>query len=126
MKLNFQIFLNSYNDPCQTSTPQLSNFKWNREINGIPFTTENSQMIQIPPSGTVALLSGDTKKFLYIDTDQSISVIYNGGTAVVVNPFQVNGKLQPGVFFISGAVASLSITNPSSTAPANVFFATMG
>lgn len=126
MKLNFQVFLNSYNDSCQTSTPQLSNFKWNREINGIPFTAENSQMVQIPTSGSVTLLTGDSKKFLYIDTDQSISVIYNRGTAVVVNPFQINGKLQPGVFFISGAVGSLTITNPSSTVAANVFFASMG
>lgn len=125
MKLNFSVFLNSYNDSCQTSTPLQNNFKWTREINGIPFTSENSQMRQIAPSATVTLFTGDTKSFLYVDTDATISVIYNGGTAVVVSPFQVNGKLQPGQFMISGAVASLTVAN-SGTVAANVFFAAMG
>lgn len=125
MKLNLQVFLNSYNDSCQTSTPMLSNFKWNREVNGVPFTAENSQMLVVPPSGTVNLLTSDTKTFLYVDTDQSVSVIYNGGGPITVAPFQINGKLQPGVFMITGAVVSLSITNPGTVA-ANVFFAAMG
>jgi hypothetical protein len=125
MKLNFSVFLNSYNDSCQTSTPQLNNFRWERDIYGIPFTQENSQMLVVQPNATVTLLASDNKSFIYIDTDQSLSMIYNGGSAIVVNPFNVNGKLQPGVFFLSGTVNSVSITNTSAVA-ANVFFACMG
>lgn len=124
-KLNFQVFLNGYNDSSQTSTPMLSNFKWNREINGIPYTTENSQMVHLAPGATANIIVSDTKSFLYLDSDQQITVIYNGGSAITLSPFQISGKLQPGCFLISGPVTSVTITNPGSVA-ASVFFATMG
>lgn len=197
MKTNLQFFLNSYSDSCTTTAPSLNNFKWLREINGIPFNTENSQQIQVPVSGTTSNLlplsflelkatttgntnstvnltiSGSTTgivpgllivgsgipanttvvsiagtavvmsnaatatasgvaltfylpaSFIYIESDQKVSVIYNGGTAMVLNPFQINGLTQPAVFFIAGAATSLTVTNLS-TSVANVFFASMG
>jgi hypothetical protein len=197
MKTNLQFFLNSYNDLSPTTTPSQNNFKWLREINGIPFNVENSQQIQVPTlvttanllplsflelsassvgniNGTTALtLTGATAgivpgllivgagipanttvvsiagtavvmsnpattttvgvsltfylpaSFIYMESDQQVSVIYNGGTAMVLNPFQVNGLIQPAVFFIAGAITSITVTNPG-TATANVFFASMG
>lgn len=124
-KLNLKVFMNGYNDLSQTSTPMLSNFKWNREINGIPYTSENSQMIRLAPGATANIVVSDSKSFLYVDTDQAISLIYNNGSAIAVKPFQVNGSLQPGCFLISGTVSSVSVTNPGTVA-ANIFFATMG
>ena len=197
MKTNLQFFLNSYNDLSPTTTPSLNNFKWLREINGIPFNVENSQQIQVPTlvttanllplsfleleassvgniNGTTALtLTGAVTgivpgllivgagipanttvvsitgtavvmsnaattttvgvsltfylpaSFIYMESDQQVSVIYNGGTPMILNPFQVNGLTQPAVFFMAGAATSLAITNLS-TATANVFFASMG
>src|SRR5665213_493059 len=52
MKTNLQFFLNSYNDLVPTTTPSRNNFKWLREINGIPFNTENDQQIQVLSSIT--------------------------------------------------------------------------
>ena len=63
--------------------------------------------------------------FVYLETDQQASVIYNGGSPIVLNPFQVNGVTQPAVFFIAGAATSLVANNLSSTT-ANIFFASMG
>jgi hypothetical protein len=197
MKTNLNFFFNIYNDLSPTTTPSQNNFKWLREINGIPFNTENSQQIQVPTSattsnllplsfleleastlgninGTTSLtLTGPTTgivpglliigagipanttvvsitgtavvmsnaastttvgvsltfyfpaSFVYMESDQIVSVIYNGGTAVVLNPFQVNGLTQPAVFFIAGAATSLTVTNLSASI-ANVFFASMG
>jgi hypothetical protein len=197
MKVNFLFFLNAYNDLLTNTTPALSNFKWSREINGVPFNFENSQQIQIPiattttniiPSSfltlaantvgninstttltltgattgvipgllvvgtgipantTVVTIVGSTvtlsnaattttvglsvsfyvpASFIYLESDQKVSVIYNGGTAMVLQPFQVNGSIQPAVFFMSGPVTSLTITN-SGTLTANTFFALMG
>lgn len=197
MKTNLQFFLNSYADFLPTTTPSQNNFKWLREINGIPFNTENSQQIQVPVSATTSnllplsflelkattvgntnstttlTLTGATTgvvpgllivgagipanttvvtivgsvitmsnaatttsvgvavtfylpaSFIYLESDQQVSVIYNGGTAMVLNPFQVNGLTQPSVFFMAGAATSLTVTNLS-TATANVFFASMG
>ena len=197
MKTNLQFFLNSYNDLSPTTTPSLNNFKWLREINGIPFNVENSQQIQVPTlvttanllplsfleleassvgniNGTTALtLTGAVTgivpglliagagipanttvvsivgtavvmsnpaatttigvslsfylpaSFIYMESDQQVSVIYNGGTPMILNPFQINGLTQPAVFFMAGAATSLAITNLSA-ATANVFFASMG
>src|ERR1700677_653450 len=53
-KSNFLFFLNAYNDLVPTAAPQLNNFKWSREINGIPFNSQNDQQIQILPGVTSA------------------------------------------------------------------------
>jgi hypothetical protein len=195
-KLNLNFFLNSYNDLCQTSTPLLNQFKWNREINGVPFTYENNQQIQVLPSITTAnivpypfstptnsgsavlnatttlTISGSTTGiakgqivvgtfipvnttvisitgstvvmsnaatssatetvsfyspagFIYFESDQPVSVIYNNGSTMAVNPFQINGNLQPGVLFLAGPCYSFTVTN-SGTNTANLFFASMG
>jgi hypothetical protein len=267
MKSNLQFFLCSYSDLVPTTAPSQNNFKWLREINGIPFNTENDQQIQILPSastpnivpypfstptnsgtnsinstvnmtvigstsgiavgnlivgggipvgttvqsigtsqftfttssanatagavysnngqnftvsstivagttlvttgpgvptssGTLTLVSGTgdatitfsafaeatllvmtqaatttgssgisfyaPASFVYFETDQQVSVIYNNGTAMVLNPFQVNGMTQPAVFFMAGPCYSFSVTNMSSTTTANIFFASMG
>jgi len=266
MKTNLQFFLNTYSDLYPTTTPSRNNFKWLREINGIPFTVENDQQIQVLPSattpnivpypfstatntgtnsvnatdvmtvigttdgiapgnlivgslipagttvvslaltqytftvssanatagavysnnginftvastvvagttlnctgtgdptssGTLTLVSGTgdatitfsavteataltmsraatstgtitidfyaPAAFIYMESDQQVSVIYNNGLPMVLNPFQVNGLTQPAVFFMAAPIYSLTVTNLSSTT-ANVFFASMG
>ena len=263
-KTNFLFFLNAYNDLCQTSAPALNQFKWSREINGVPYTLQNSQQIQVPVStttsnilpytfstvlasptvtitsgsnalaspssttnisidqliigsgiplgtvvsavggpytftvssanatigavysnnsqtfivtstivagttltasgavaplnsGTLTLVSGtgdatitfssvlstvtmsknatssatetlsfyEPASFIYLEADQQVSVIYNGGSPIVLNPFEINGATFPAVFFINGPAYSLTVTNLSTTL-ANVFFASMG
>jgi hypothetical protein len=196
MKTNLQFFLNSYNDLCPTSAPSQNNFRWLREINGIPYSLENSQQIQVSSSATtpnlipypfstavlnttattnstttltitgsttgiaagqlivggsipvgtiVDSITGSTvtmsqaatgtgspavsfynpASFVYMESDQQISMIYNNGSPVVLNPFEINGMTMPGVFFLNGPVYSLTVTNVTSTT-ANVFFALMG
>lgn len=124
-KCNFQFFLNGYNDLCQTSTPYLNNFKWMREINGVPYTVQNSQQLEVAPSTTSSNLIPVASSFVYLESDQTVSVIYNGGTAMVLTPFQINGLTQPAVFFMAGPATSLTVTN-SGTAAANVIVILMG
>lgn len=265
-KSNFLFFLNSYNDLCQTSTPALNQFRWSREINGVPYTLSNSQEIQVLPSttsgnilpynfstptttitattdsttslvttsfptniaegqlivgdgipagttvdsvgstqytfttssanatmgavysnngqtfavtstivagttllangsgnptasGTLTLVSGtgdatitfsaftesttiimsqaatssgspsvsfyNPASFIYLESDQAVSMIYNNGSPMALNPFQINGITVPGVFFMNGPVYSVTITNPGAVT-ANVYFASMG
>ncbi len=263
-KTNFLFFLNSYNDLCQTTTPALNQFKWSRQIDGVPYTLSNSQEIQVLPNTTTSnilpysfstpeastatitnstntigitgpitgiapgqlivgagipvsafvnsfvnttvftvtsanatagatytnngqtftvsstitagttltttgtgapLTSGTLTKtsgtgdatitfsafvgpsitmsqpatssgtptltfyqpatFIYMESDQAVTMIYNGGSAMALNPFQINGIIVPGVFFMNGPVYSVTITN-SGTKTANVYFASMG
>ena len=267
MKTNFLFFLKSYADQYPTSVPYLSNFRWSREINGVPYTFENSQQIQVLPSittsnllpynfstptnsgdytvnetnllvvngspagiapnqlivggaipvgtyvlslaptqytftvssanatigavysnngqnftvtstivagttlvctgstsvplssGTLSLVSGTgdstitfsawtastnitmsqtatssgtvgisfytPASFLYMESDQEISMIYNNGSPMALNPFEINGITIPGVFFMNGPCYSLTVTNPGITT-ANIFLACMG
>ena len=124
-KANFLFFLQGYSDSSQTTTPALSNFKWSREINGIPFNNENSQQIQIPASTTTSNLIISPSSFIYLESDVQVSVIYNGGTAMVMTPFMVNGLTQPAVFFLAGPATSVTIHNAGASV-ANIFFASMG
>lgn len=264
---NFLFFLNGYDDLVSTTTPALNNFKWTREINGVPYVLENSQQIQVPASsvtpniipypfssptnsgsyvlngttnisttgsaanvvignlvvgsgipvgttvvsvaptqyvftvsaanatvgavysnngqnftvgstivsgttlsctgsvsqpqssGVLALVSGTgdatitfsaftqstamviseaatssgssalnfyaPASFIYLEADQQVSVIYNSGSPMAINPFEINGILVPGVFFVNGPLFSLTVTNPGPVV-ANIFLACMG
>jgi hypothetical protein len=62
--------------------------------------------------------------FMYMESDQQVSVIYNNGSPMAVNPFEINGITTPGVFFMNGPTCSLTITNPGSVA-ANITLITM-
>lgn len=124
--LNFLISLNTYSDTTATNAPTLNNFKWARQVSGVPLTAENSEGLSLAASASATLLTNDTKSFLYLESDQTLSVVLNGGAAITLNPFIVNGLVQPGVFCFSGTIASLVVTNTSSTVAANVFFAALG
>lgn len=63
--------------------------------------------------------------FVYLESDQIVSVIYNGGSPMTLTPFQINGITKPAVFFMAGPSTSLTVTN-SSAVTANIFFASMG
>jgi hypothetical protein len=195
-KCNFLFFLNAYSDLCQTSAPALNQFKWSREINGVPYALENSQQIQVLPvttssnilpvsfatpvlttatstNGTTALtITGSNTgiaanqlivgtgipvgtfvnsvtgsavvmsqaatttatptvsfynpaSFIYMESDLAVSVIYNNGSPMAIEPFEINGSTIPGVFFMNGPCYSITVTNPGTTV-ANIFFASMG
>src|ERR1035437_11058982 len=107
-KCNFLFFINAYNDLQQTTAPALNNFKWSREINGVPYTIEKSQQLQVPITTTSANLVTSAASFIYLESDVQVSVIYNGGTAMVLTPFQIDGRTQPAVFFMAGPATSLT------------------
>ena len=197
MKTNFLFYFNAYSDFLTTTTPSLNNFKWSREINGVPYNLENSQQIQVPasstspnivpypfsnapanPTGTIAtgvntitalsstagivigqlIIGGGipvgtivesivgsvvtmsanatssgtaafsfyaAASFMYMESDQQVSVIYNNGSPMALNPFEINGIVVPGAFFLNGPVYSITVTNSGATA-ANIYLALMG
>ena len=56
--LNFLVFLNSYSDPNSSNDPSLNNFKWDREINGLPVSNPLSQAFTLAPGETKILFNG--------------------------------------------------------------------
>lgn len=90
--------------------------------------TESTAIVMSQPatgSGTVSLSFYEPAAFIYMESDQQVSVIYNNGSPVALNPFQINGLTIPGVFFISGPAYALTVTNPGAVT-ANIFLASMG
>lgn len=57
-KLNFLVFLNSYSDPSSSNNPSLSNFKWDREINGLAVSNPQSLAFSLAPGESRVLFNG--------------------------------------------------------------------
>lgn len=56
--LNLLVFLNSYSDPNSSNNPSLSNFKWDREINGLSVENPQSLAFSLAPGETRVLFNG--------------------------------------------------------------------
>lgn len=120
--VNFSVFLNSYSDPRASNNPNLSNFKWMREINGINTTAATSMSAQIAASQSKTFFTNDPKQMIYIEADQPCDITINGVLAPSLVPVTINGVTLPGVFLINSIVNTLQVTN-NGTAIANVFVA---
>lgn len=66
----------------------------------------------------------DAKQFIYMEADQSCSMVINGSPAGDIQPFVINNSTSPGVFMRTSVMYSMSVTN-NSTSPANLFLASV-
>lgn len=57
-KLNFLVFLNSYEDSVSNNSPSMANFKWNRAISSLPSSNPLSQSFSLAPGESRSLFSG--------------------------------------------------------------------
>lgn len=57
-KLNFLVSLNTYSDPNASNAPSLNNFKWTRDIGGIPVSNPISSELSLAPGESKILFSG--------------------------------------------------------------------
>jgi hypothetical protein len=57
-KLNFLVHLNTYSDASASNNPSLSNFKWTREITGIPASNPISEAFSLAPGESKTIFSG--------------------------------------------------------------------
>lgn len=56
--LNLLVFLNSYSDPNSSNNPSLSNFKWDREMNGLSCSNPQSLAFSLAPGESRVLFNG--------------------------------------------------------------------
>jgi len=90
-KLNFLVFLNAYSDASASNNPSLGNFKWAREINGLPAANPQSEVHPLAPgesktifNGTRTLSSDNTTTYSIALKPLSASnyrITHTGGTA---------------------------------------------
>lgn len=124
-KLNLLLVLNSYSDNRSSNAPDLVNFKWSRDIEGIDTSGVLSQSLVVPAGQTVTVLTLTTpNRFLYVESDQHVTMQVNGTIAEEIKPFVDGTCVKPGIYARSSDITSLAITNPG-TADANIFFATV-
>lgn len=57
-KLNFLVYLQTYSDVSASNNPSLSNFKWAREITGIPASNPISEAFSLAPGESKTIFSG--------------------------------------------------------------------
>jgi len=90
-KLNFLVYLNTYSDPSASNNPSLSNFKWTREITGIPVANPVSEAIGLAPGESKTLFNGTRTLQSDLTTEFDIAlkplsasnyrISWSGGTA---------------------------------------------
>lgn len=125
-KLNISINLNTYSDKRSSNAPSMTNFKWNRTINGIDAQNAQSQQFTIAPNTTVTLFTGSAvKKFTYLETDLEISMAINAADPESLKPVVINSSVFPGVFMRTSDITSIEVTNSSTTESATIFLATV-
>ncbi len=56
--LNFLVFLNAYSDPNSSNDPSLSNFKWDRELRGLPVANPQGVAFSLAPGETRTIFNG--------------------------------------------------------------------
>jgi hypothetical protein len=57
-KLNFLVYLQTYSDASPSNNPSLSNFKWSREITGVPASNPISEAFNLAPGESKTIFSG--------------------------------------------------------------------
>lgn len=123
-KLNLSIFLSTYSDKRASNSPNLSNFKWAREINGIQAENPVSMAVTLAPNETRVLFTGAAvKKLVYLETNLLIEADINAEDTIELKPIVVNNAVFPGVLLRTSDITSLEVTNPSSTEEATIFLA---
>jgi hypothetical protein len=118
MKTNFLFFIQAYSDQCQTSTPSLSNFKWSRQIDGVPYTTEDSKQIQVLAATTSSNLLPAVQATSVGDTASTTTLTITGSTTGILKGQLVTGAGIPSNTFVSNIVGSIVTLSKAATATA--------
>src|ERR1019366_4668650 len=131
MKSNFLFFLNSYNDLCPTSVPAVNNFRWSREINGVPYTFENSQQVQVLPSVTTPNLlpynfSTPANSGSYTINSTTLLVVNGSAAGIAPNQLIVGTSIPVGTYVVSVAPTRYTFTVSSANATVGAVYSNNG
>lgn len=108
---NFFLSLNAYSDKKSSNSPNLSNFKWTRDIQGIAAEKPASQAVKVPAGQSVTVFTSAAKKFLFVEASAQVDLEINGAAAITLNPIVINTSVYPGQFVASMTVNELILTN---------------
>lgn len=121
--LNFFLQLQTYSDKKANNNPNLVNFKWARDIPGIAVEHPSAQSLTIAASGSVTLLTGASKKMVYVESNGIANLTINSQT-IQIKPIVINNSTAPGQFLWTGDVSSLTIANPDTDNDISIFLVT--
>lgn len=106
-----------YSDTLSTNDPLKKNFDYKKEFNVNTISTFSEQRLTLAVGDNTISLPATTANIIYLETDQPLSLKFNGNTAddVVVSPSS-SGNLDntDGIFFKKGNFTSLIIKNQGS------------
>lgn len=122
--MNLFIHLNAYSDKKASNSPNLTNFKWVRDIQGIPAEAPVSQVVVVPAGGSVTVFENASKKFLYAECAKEAQIELNQSQVnTTIKPIVIGTSSLPGQFLLNADVEDLVITNPDSDNDIEVFIA---
>lgn len=108
--LNYFLNINAYSDPKASNSPNLTNVRWARSIQGIPAEDVNSLSFSIAPSSTRIVIDSGEAKFLYVEASSALVMSLNG-QIIEIKPIVVGTSVYPGQFLIRADIVDLSFEN---------------
>jgi hypothetical protein len=108
---NYFLQLSIFSDQKASNSPNLSNLKWARSIQGVDAEKPASQAITVPAGQSVTVFTGAQKKFLFAEADKEVDLEINGTDTITLKPIVINNSTQPGQFLVSSTINELVLTN---------------
>lgn len=90
--------------------------------NSLEFCSLGILPMEGPITTQAIAIYSQAKQFVYLESDQSCSMIINNVAAGNVSPFVISNSTQPGIFMRTDTIYSMSVTN-NSTNTANLYLA---
>ena len=113
-KGNFKIRSIIYSDSASTNNPTKKNFDYEKDFNLNSIGSFSEQKLSLAIGDNVINLPDTTVNLIYLETDQSLALKFNGSAdeVVLVSPTVIgNIDSTDGVFFKKGSFTSLTIKN---------------
>lgn len=125
-KLNMLVHLNAYEDAKDTNNPNLSNFKWSRDISGLDISEPCSKSINLPAGqsldladGLVSLNSDATTTYdlaLKAGSSNIYRISHNGGTEPEFRTKRTSGADATTEITVTKNATLVTFTSTSGTA----------
>ncbi len=114
---NFKIDLLVFDDAEATNDPQQRILDYTKDINIANVSKPQVQKLVLSPSGSTAIAIPSGALWLYVESDQTIKLRFNGSVTDEVDVSPTLAGTKDGIFFKRGAFSSLSINVPGAVSP---------
>lgn len=110
---NFIIDMLVYDDSSATNDPQQRIWDYKKQLSRSNFSNPSVQKLVLTGDADTSItIPADPTKFLFIETDQTINLLFSGGVEEFVTVSPTAAGTSNGLFFKTGNFSALEINVP--------------